>query len=232
MKPMAVLSLVSLCMALSGSGESFAAESFILKGRVTDVKGSAVAGAEVFIYDSTNTRRPADFISGKSDQEGKYSIVLPAGDFRGVARVRQGELYGPLSLGAKHSGEPVPIDNPVDGTAVVDFVVADIRDAAKGKPMTRDDHVKVVGRVLDRDGKPVGSAYVMINRTRNMDGMPDYLSAYTDESGGYTLYIPAGNYFIGVAKQYPPDARLELSRPLAAECSKIDIVTDLVLPLE
>jgi hypothetical protein len=84
-----------------------ASTDFVLKGRILDAAGRSVEGGEVFVYDSVQTRRPADFISPKSDGEGLYRLVLPAGRYWVVARVRNSTKYGPLAFGGRHSGEAV-----------------------------------------------------------------------------------------------------------------------------
>jgi hypothetical protein len=49
-----------LCFSASATR---AEERALLKGTVLDVKAMPVEGAEIFIYDSPDVRRPADFIS-------------------------------------------------------------------------------------------------------------------------------------------------------------------------
>ena len=61
-----------------------AVEKLILKGNVTDVEGEAVRGAEIYIYDSPDTRRPADFISARTGISGGFSISLAAGRYWAV----------------------------------------------------------------------------------------------------------------------------------------------------
>src|SRR5512144_1220778 len=61
-----------------------------LTGRIQDVAGQPVEGAEVFIYSSAQVRKTADFISSPSDTEGQYTISLPAGTYWCVARWRKG----------------------------------------------------------------------------------------------------------------------------------------------
>jgi len=223
---------IFLVTAFSGWTHSVAAEGFTLRGKVLDTAGKGVEGAEVFIYNSINSRRPADFITAKTDSEGRYSIQLPKGDFWAVARVRQGEKFGPLSPNAKHSGEPLAIDSIVNGVAEQDFIVADIRDVARGQQKASEDYARVSGRVLDKEGKPVVSAYVIINKTSKLKAQPDYVSAWTDESGQYSLYIPPGKYFIGAVTDFPPDSAMELSLPLNVETSQKDITIDLKMKSE
>lgn len=212
--------------------DALAAQQFTLRGKVLDAAGQTVQGAEVFIYDTANTRRPADFITARTDRDGRYSIQLPEGRYWAVARVRQGEKFGPLAAGAKHSGEPLIIEDSVDGTAEQDFVVADIREVAKGQRNPSEDFIRVTGRVLDKDGKPVNSAYVVAAKAQSVGSLPDYVSAWTDESGGYTLYLPVGSYYLGAAREYPPGPALKLASRLTVQPSKIDIAIDVTITLE
>jgi hypothetical protein len=180
-----------------------------LTGKVRDAKGRPVAGAEVFIYNTPQVKRTADFISPQTDKNGVYAIVLPAGTYWAVARSRKGgERFGPLMPGDKHSGDPVEIDCKSQQLNM-DFTVLDLKEAAglMGKKTMRQDCFRIQGRILDRDGKPVPSAYAMANRDRPMSEIPDYLSAWTDEEGRYTLYLPAGAYRLGYATAFPPGSR-------------------------
>ncbi len=104
----------------------------------------------------------------------------------------------------------------------------DLRDAARMIKKTREDFFKLEGRVLDRKGAPLKNIYVIANRKREMSGMPDFLSAWTDEEGHYSLYLPAGKYFIGYAVEFPPVEKLYFSRELDinAEKKDFDIVVD------
>lgn len=229
---MAMTSLLLCLVCLFGTLDSLAAQNFTLRGKIIDAAGQTVQGAEVFIYDTANTRRPADFITAKTDRDGRYSIQLPEGKYWAVARVRQVEKYGPLSPGAKHSGEPLAIEGTPDGIAEQDFVVADIREVARGQRKSNDEFIRVTGRVVDLDGKPVKSAYVIAGKTPTPGFLPDYLSAWTDESGSYSLYLPAGSYYLGATKDFPPDPSLKLAPQLAVEPSKIDIAIDMTITLK
>ncbi len=190
--------------SFSCRGDARAGEIFQLKGKVTDFEGSAVEDAVVFIYQSENTRRQPDFASPKSDKEGRYSIALPPGRYWAVARVKKDEEMGPVLSGGKHSGEPAEIDMTGVGDFEKDFVVADIREVARMSAKTRQDVVKIAGRILERDGRPVRMAYAIANRGDNISEVPDYLSGWTDENGLYELYLPRGKYYIGGSSTFPP----------------------------
>ena len=51
------------------------------------------------------------------------------------------------------------------------------------------------------------NAYAFANRNEAMKKIPDYVSAWSDKSGGYTLYLPPGTYYLGLAEVFPPGAK-------------------------
>ncbi len=204
--------------------EAMAAETTLLKGKVTDLDGKPVENAVIFIYQNTNTRRQPDFASPKSDKEGRFSIALPQGRYWAVARVKKDEEMGPIPSGGKHSGEPAEIDMTGGQDFEKDFVVADIREIARKSAKTRQEEVvSIAGRILDSDGKPVRMAYALANRSDNFAEMPDFLSGWTDETGYYALHLPPGKYHIGATSSFPPgEVNLHL-REMIIEGDKKDL---------
>jgi hypothetical protein len=182
-----------------------AAELFTLKGRVIDSDGKPVEGGEIFVYNTSQTRRPADFISPKSGRDGNYRTELPSGRYWVVARVRSGAGYGPLALGKRHSGEAREIEGDAGAEVLVDFIVADVREMARSQRKTGDDYRKVEGRILDMEGKPVQGAYAFARGEKNKTGVPDFISPLSDADGSYTLYLPPGNFCLGGGVAYPPE---------------------------
>ena len=213
------------------SADASAAENATLTGRIQDVAGNPVAGAEVFIYSSEQMRRTADFISSPSDTEGRYTIFLPAGKYWCIARWRKdGAHFGPLMLGDKHSGEPMEIEMS-RGASLADFTVADLKEAAGLiKKKTREDYIKITGRILDRDGKPAQGVYAIASTIRSTSEIPDYLSPWTDDAGRYTLYLPRGKYYFGASARFPPGSRTVFTREILLEGDKVDL--DIILPEE
>jgi hypothetical protein len=181
-----------------------AEEKPVLKGRVSDREGKAVVGAMVFVYDSPYVKRPADFISAHTDNDGLFRMVLPPGRYWLVARLKKTEGYGPLLPGDKHSGEPVEVELDPGAEVNTDFVVADLRDAIKIREKEREGPVKISGRIIDENGSPVIGAYVVADKKEKTAGIPDYLSAWVDREGRYTLYVPRGRYYVGSADSFPP----------------------------
>jgi len=192
-----------LCIVLMMAGPVCALKKPVFEGHVLDVRGHAVKGAEIYIYNSPDTRRPADFISSWTDAEGRFSVALSAGRYWTVARLRSGEKYGPLLPGDRHSGEPIEIIIK-NGMFEQNYIVMDIREAGLLVKKTSDDFYQVSGKLIDRQGMPVSNLYLFANRGMQMEEIPDYLSAWTDEQGQYTLYLKAGKYYVGYASEFPP----------------------------
>lgn len=217
---------VIILLAFLAAGEVSALEKAVLTGQVFDIKGNTVEGAEIFVYGTFDTRRPADFISARTDDEGRFQMNLPLNTYWVVARTRQGEKYGPLMPGDRHSGEPVEIELDHAGEFIQDFSVMDIIDAARLMKKIREDYFKISGRVVDREGIPVRDVYVFANREMGMKEIPDYISGWTDAQGAYTIYVPAGNYFLGEAFEFPVAAenRVLIGLTLNDEKDGIDIV--------
>lgn len=204
------------------------AESAALKADIKDINGKPVAGVKLFLYESTNVRKPADFISVQSDQRGRTVITAPKGRYWAVARLKKDALYGPLMPGDKHSGEPVEID--LSENTEIEFIVADILEVGQKKRTNNSDTVKVRGRILDKDGKPVVNAYAFAHATKEIEYIPEYLSTWTDENGNYTLYLPAGGrFFMGSALKFPPPPTPALLMEFVPDATKSDIVTDIQL---
>jgi hypothetical protein len=200
-----------------------AVETSLLKGKVTDFEGRPVEGAVIFIYQSANTRRQPDFASPKSDKEGRFSITLSPGRYWALARVKKDEEMGPVLSGGKHSGEPAEIDMTGMGDFEKDFVVADIREVARMSARTRQDVVRIAGRILESDGRPARMAYAIANSSDNLSEVPDYLSGWTDETGYYALYLPRGKYHIGAAASFPPGKGNLPFKEMIIECDKKDL---------
>ncbi len=203
-----------------------AEEAAQLSGMISDVEGSPVQGAMLYVYNSPDVRRTAEFISSLTDKDGQFSIKVPAGKYWLVARVKKGEEYGPLMPGDKHSGDPVEIELVSEGKEELDFVVADLKDAIRMKKEAMDRSFKVTGRIIDKNGEPLTNAYAIANKSREITRIPDFLSAWIDGRGRFTLYLPEGKYYLGGAEEFPPGRSYFISQEITADADKsgIDIV--------
>ena len=214
------------------AGLVIAEETRLLKAKVSDIEGRPIEGAKLFLYDSSNVRRPADFITSLSDRSGRVQIALPPGNYWIVARFKSDGKYGPLMPGDKHSGEPLEVDMKSGGSEV-DFVVADIRELGQKKRASATDALRLKGRVVDANGVPVAQAFVFANRSKETGDLPDYISAWTDDDGVYEVYLPAATkYFVGVSRLFPLKFQQGPLKLLEIEPGKIDIAIDINLTVQ
>lgn len=212
------------------SGLSFASAPGSLKAKVLDVDGKPVTGAKIFLYEGVNVRKPADFISPPSDQEGRVVVSLPPGKYRAVARIKQGPLFGPLTSGDRHSGEPTEVEVESGAEAGADFVVADIREIGQKRRSAVGETVRLHGRILDAAGKPVANAYAFASMAKEISDVPAFMSAWTDEDGRYELYLPkTGKFFLGANKQFPLPAGVAATVEIGSRPGKSDVAMDLAV---
>ena len=216
--------VVSLILLLTVDfSPALAEEHTALKGRGSDAEGQAVEGAMVFVYDKPDVKKPADFISSPTAKDGLFQLVLPPGKYWLVARLKKAGGFGPLTLGDRHSGEPTEVELLSGGEVTINFIVADIKEAIKIKTSTRERPYKISGRILDEKGTPVSGVYAIAHRDEKLSGMPDYLSAWADSDGRYTLYVPRGTYYIGSAISIPPGQDYFLNERITIEGDKADL---------
>ena len=199
-----------------------------LRGRVIDIMTQPVAGAEVYLYDSSQIKRPADFISQKTKTDGSYKLTVPAGVYWAVAILRQtGSSFGPLQVGDKHSGEPLILDLKKNKIKEMDFTVMDLRDAVRHSRKRSKELFEIRGRILDAHEKPVAMAYVLADsRSTPAPEIPQYLSAWTDIEGKYSMYLPAGEFYLGTSTVMPPSPKEELSHfiEIAGDMQGVDFI--------
>jgi hypothetical protein len=209
-----VIVCIFSCVLFATSPCGAVAKDVELRGRVIDIMTQPVAGAEVYLYDSKQVKRPADFISQKTKTDGSYKLTVPAGEYWAVAILRQTDSsFGPLQVGDRHSGEPLILDLKNKKIKEIDFTVMDLRDAVRHSRKRGDELFEIKGRIVDEHGKPVAMAYVLADsRSKPSPEIPQYLSAWTDIEGKYTMYLPAGGFYVGASTVMPPSQKEDLSR--------------------
>ena len=166
----------------------YAGEAGFLEGMVLDIFEEPVKNAEVYIFDSSDVKRPADFISNRTTENGRYRVQLPSGNYWAVAIFRQGGArFGPLGSSDKHSGDPVAIEIAADGSRSMDFMVVNLREAARKHQKKNDELIKVTGRIVNQNGAPVQTAYAMAHKMQQFGNLPDYIYPPGQMNRVYTL---------------------------------------------
>lgn len=221
----AIILLAALFTGLLSS-RAVAQQNTMLSGTVTGADGKALEGVLVFVYAGPDVHRSADFTSPPTDRDGRYRMTVPPGRYWAVARLKKIEGFGPLMPGDRHSGEPREVEIGPGQDVEMDLVVADLKEAMRAKRKDREGPVRISGRILDDNGGPVRGAYAVANRTAKIVGMPDYLSAWTDEQGRYTLVVPRGLYSVGSATTFPPGDDLVIFETVTADADRagLDII--------
>jgi hypothetical protein len=200
-----------------------------LEGRIIDAAQEPMRNAEVYVFDSSDTKRPADFISNRTVEDGRYRVQLPAGNYWAVAIYRTGDArFGPLGPEDRHSGDPVAFEIAAEDSRSMNFVVMNLREAAKQHEKRNEDLIKVTGRVLDQSGDPVQMAYAIAHGQQQFGILPDHISAWTDDTGEYVLYLEPGKYFLGALVGFPPkkDYILYLDQQFTGDTGKVDLIVD------
>ncbi len=192
-------------MAIGVAGAAVAQEHAVFTGQVRDVSQNPVGGVKIYAYDDENIRRPADYISPPTDPGGAFTITWPPGPYWVVARLRQNdEKYGPLLPGDKHSGSPLKIDLMPGERFDEDFVIADLKETSQLNVKFDTSFIKVEGVLQSKEGEPIGNAYAFANRQAAAKKIPDYVGAWTGDDGKFTLFLPVGTYYFGLARVFPP----------------------------
>jgi hypothetical protein len=227
-----ILLLLVVVSTLTCAFPASALETHLLKAKVSDIEGRPMEGAKLFLYDSSNVRIPAQFITPPSDRAGRLQIDLPPGKYWVVARFKSDGKYGPLMPGDKHSGDPLEVDLTDKGSES-DFVVADIRELGQKKRANATELLRLKGRVIDTQGVPVAQACVVAGRSKVFSELPDYISAWTGIDGGYEIYLPpSATYYLYVSRQFPLNYQESSHNPLEIEPGKIDIAIDINLTVQ
>ncbi|NVN98100.1 MAG: carboxypeptidase regulatory-like domain-containing protein [Geobacteraceae bacterium] len=228
MRLAAIILIAVIMLPFAANG---AEDNITLQGKVATLSGEPVANAEIYIYSTKNSRRPADFISPKTGDSGVYRLILPKASYWAVARVKKGERFGPLQPGDRHSGEPIKIEPDAESTISQDFSVADMQELAQSRLKGREELVEISG-ILSRSSKPLAGYYVFAKADRIIVTNPDYFSAWTDASGRYNIKLPPGRYFLGAAALFPPQGKSTELREVELLAGKLPVAINLQLPVE
>ena len=202
-----LLSLLMFCGLAAGVVPAAVAANAMIKCKVFDVDGKPVKGAYIFFYDSPDTRRAVDLVSPATNRNGFCKKEIPAGMYWAVARLKkEGDFdMGPLMIGDKVSPEPVEIEVAPGETLEVEFRIMNLLDTIKTRSKKRKDLNRISGTILDENDEPVANAFVFANRYKQPLTMPNYFSAWTGKDGRFTIYLPNGRYYLGVARDFAPE---------------------------
>ncbi|MEW6427531.1 MAG: carboxypeptidase-like regulatory domain-containing protein [Thermodesulfobacteriota bacterium] len=201
-----------------------AVETATVAGRVLDADGRPVAGAQVFVYDSGQVKRPADFSSKKTGADGAYSVEVAPGSYWLTAAARQsGASFGPLQSGDRHSGEPEKMTLAAGERKSWDVSIFNLMEAARRFTKEKAEVVRVRGRVVDEAGKPVAMAYVVADTTARPAEIPAHVSAWTGEDGGFELLLPRGAFHVAALREFPPPRGVELGYRLDGAAAVDDL---------
>ena len=226
-----LLLMLLLLFVITGYLPSYAAadETMIVTGQIFDIDGQPVAGAELFVYDSDIIRRPADFISPRTERDGRYKLLLQRRKYWAVARVRSGDKYGPLLPGDRHSGEPLILETEDSAELQQNFIVVDIREAVRQKQKISTEYQKISGRIISKQGAALPERYVFAGQQPKVNGVPEYISAWSDADGGFTLYLPPGRYYLGSSDQFPPPDGLKADQEVNVTAGRHEKNLEIVL---
>ncbi|MCK4840123.1 MAG: carboxypeptidase regulatory-like domain-containing protein [Desulfobulbaceae bacterium] len=219
--------IVALFLLFWAPGQIPAAENFVFRGQIVDTANKPVGGAEVYVFDSANVKRPADFISNRTGGDGYFRVELPPGHYWTMAIMRvSGASFGPLGKDDKHSGETIEVDSAGKKEFRKDFTIMDLREAARANQKRSEAVIKISGQILNDDGLPVEMAYVLVDQQRKFGDMPQYLSTWTGADGHYVLFLPKGKFFIGASKDFPPESDYNLTKEVdfARDTAGVDLL--------
>jgi hypothetical protein len=104
--------------------------------------------------------------------------------------------------------------------------VADLKEAMGMREKSREGAIRISGRIIDEKGRPLTGIYATARINKEHSGMPDFLSAWADEQGRYTLYVPKGKYYLGSALAFSPDESYVESGEITVEADRdgVDVV--------
>lgn len=180
-----------------------------LTGIVT-LDGKPLAGVHVTLYvDSAEDLRGATYAaSPPTGVSGEFRFdSLPEMEYYVVARKRaSGRSAGPLTDGdyfGFHPANPVPVKAGKLGRIEIPLVTK-AGEIGREDSLFRETGTRVIGRITDKEGKPVEGVYVFAYLEKVMaHKRPEYISKVADKDGRYVLNLPKGGvYYLGARSNY------------------------------
>ncbi len=213
-----------LWIALLPSSVVWGSEFALVKSTVLDVDGKPVAGAYIFFYDSEDTKRAVDLVSPVTGRDGTCEKEVPPGRYWAVARLKKNREFdmGPLLIEDKFSGDPVILDLKPGDRVDLTFTVMDLLDTIRTKTKKRKDLWRVTGVIKNEKEEVLPGTFAFANRHRHPASMPDFFSAWTDNDGRFTIYLPPGRYYLGAAESFEPDRRYQGEQEITIDDGNVD----------
>lgn len=180
-------------------------------GRVT-AGGEPLAGVFVYVYteSASGLMGPSYGEAVQVAEDGTFRIALPAGSYHLAARLRaDGSRMGEPQAGdlnGAYAGNPVRV--PRGEVLQLDDLELRAVDAEERQARLRQGKFQATdtafsGTVVDQDGRPIPGVYVFAYLDSRMVGKPTYISAPTEASGAFTLYLgDGGTYFVGARSAF------------------------------
>ena len=221
----ATYTIILIALFITGlSTFSIAEEKPLIRSTVVDVDGKPVPGAYIFFYDSEDTKRAVDLVSPVTDKNGYCEKAVPPGSYWVLARLkREGDFdMGPLMIEDKVSAYPLEIEVAVGEKHDLTFTVMDLLDTIRTETKKREDLNRVSGKIVNKAGEPVKKVFVFANRHNKAVLMPRYFSAWTGDDGLFTIYMPVGEYYLGVSSQFAPDLKYTAETLITVKADLVD----------
>lgn len=192
-------------------GRLIAEPGTALRGRVTSA-GRGAAGAYVYVYteDEAGLMGPSYGEAVQTDEQGRFTVALPAGRFFLAARQRaDGTRIGEPAAGdlrGSYPGNPVslsPGETVELGAFPLEAVDAETHRQRMAAGKFAPTGTALEGRIVDPDGAPVSGVYVFAYLDARMVGKPTYISARTGDDGRFSLYLgTGGTFYLGARSTY------------------------------
>jgi len=191
-------------------GLAGAADSGV-SGRLT-IDGTPVTRAFVYVYTAADSGLigPSYGEAVQVDEEGRFTVDLPAGRYFLVARRRaDGSRAGELAPGdfnGAYPGNPVEVrrgERLTLGAFPLSAIDPALRAARQASGTFAATGTQVTGQVVDPAGQPVASVHVFAYLDSRMVGKPVHISAPTGADGRFQLHLgTGGTYFLGARSNY------------------------------
>lgn len=170
------------------------------------VQGQTRSGVVVYAYTDLSSRLKGMgyAMSVPTDEDGRFSLALPAGTYYLLARLRQGGgmVTGPLRAGDFIGYAP---ENPVrvGGKQVLQVSIPMLEVPEKVERLADSlfGGTSLKGRIVTRDGQPVGGARAILYDEAQMLNRPLYVSRPSDADGRFVLSFPHGGTYYLAARQ-------------------------------